>query len=150
MRTQIKNNDVWVNGKPKLNEWFRKQVGTLSDGNAIWQEQRNIKAVPTNPAITLTVTLDKYQCSVGDTVNYTIDFSESITAPSIVPISVTDRQGKHITNIGCTITDGKATGSFSMPVAGDFTVTNESINFHKISIGTELEIANDFWLRVYQ
>ena len=101
-------------------------------------------------AIILDVTLDKYQCLVGDNVNYTIDFSESITVASIVPISVTDRQGRHITNIGCTITDGKAKGSFSMPVAGDFTVTNESINFHKISIGTELKIANDFWLRVYQ
>ena len=100
--------------------------------------------------ITLTVTLDKYQCKIGGTVNYTIDFSENITIPDVVPISVTDRQGKHITNIGCKITDGKATGSFSMSVAGDFTVTNESINFHKISIDTELKIANEFWLRVYQ
>ena len=114
-----------------------------------YQYNEPVIIAPVEP-ITLTVTLDKYQCKIGEEVNYTIEFSKPLTVDYIVPISVTDRQGNHITNIGCTIKDGKASGSFSMSVAGDFTVTNESINFHEIAIDTELKIANEFWLRVYQ
>ena len=145
-------NKRWINEeKPKGGDTYLVSNGEKAAGGdyAGHTSIYTIEAVLPKP-ITLTVTLDKYQCKIGEEVNYTIEFSKPLTVADIVPISVTDRQGNHITNIGCTIKDGKASGSFSMLVAGDFTVTNESINFHKISIDSQLEIANEFWLRVYQ
>ena len=143
------NSIITPEREPKAGEWSRV---TDSENTKFVKYCQHVDRTPkkTVEPITLTVTLDKYQCKIGEEVNYTIEFSKPLSVDDIVPISVTDRQGKHITNIGCTITDGKASGLFSMPVAGDFTVTNESINFHKISIDSQLEIANEFWLRVYQ
>ena len=149
---KILHNKTWINEeKPNVGEeYLVASGGELVDGKLVGHGGHTAVYRSDVTPITLTVTLDKYQCKIGEEVNYTIEFSKPLTVDYIVPISVTDRQGNHITNIGCTIKDGKASGSFSMLVAGDFTVTNESINFHKIAIDTELKIANEFWLRVYQ
>jgi len=100
--------------------------------------------------ILVTVELSESQCKLGAEVHYTITFDQPITVPFIVPISVSDRNGNHITNIGCTVTDGVATGSFTMAVAGDFTVTDEAINYHHTVITAPLKLAKKPWLRVYQ
>jgi len=104
----------------------------------------------TGQTIKVVVLLSHQQCEIGTVVSYTITFSEPITIVSVVPISISDRNGDHVTNIGCTIVDGEASGTFMMDRAGDFTVTNEDINFHKSTITTELELTNQPWLRVYQ
>lgn len=115
-----------------------------------WQIRKYTAEAEAPDPIMVTVSLDKTNCAVGDTVNYDITFSESITVPYIVPISVSDRNGNHVTNIGCTVTDGSATGLFAIERAGDFTVTDEAINFHHTVIEAPLKLTNQPWLRVYQ
>lgn len=150
MRQQIKIDDVWVEGAPEINEWCRQQVGVFPNGDPIWQEQRHTEqAIEVGPII-VTVDLSEAQCKLGAAVNYTITFSQPITVPLVVPISVSDRNGKHITNIGCDVTNGLAEGSFIMAVAGDFTVTDEAINFHHTVIAAPLKLTEQPWLRVYQ
>lgn len=133
---------------------YRKPVGGqiidgVLTGNG-W-EQKTYQTTPEEIApIMLTVVLSKNQCLLGESIDYTINFSEPITVLFIVPISVTDRNGNHITNIGCTVTDGVATGSFTTAKAGDFTVTNEAINYHHTVIEAKLELTEQPWLRVYQ
>lgn len=100
--------------------------------------------------IEVDLTLSTEQCAVGETVTYDITFSENITVPVKVPISVFDRNGQHVTNIGCDVTDGKSSGSFVMQSAGDFTVTDEAINYHRKVIDKELKLKVQPWLRVYQ
>lgn len=100
--------------------------------------------------IIVNVDLSESQCKLGTSVDYTITFSQPITVPFVVPISVSDRNGNHITNIGCNVVDGVAIGSFTMAVAGDFTVTDEAINYHHTVITAPLELAEQPWLRVYQ
>lgn len=102
------------------------------------------------PILGVSVTLSKYSCPVGTEVSYTVEFDQPITVPDIVPISITDRNGNHITNIGCTVTNGLSEGAFTMQSAGDFTVTNESINFHDTLIEARLMLKKQPWLRVYQ
>lgn len=100
--------------------------------------------------IMVTVDLSEEQCKLGTSIDYTITFSQPITVPFVVPISVSDRNGNHITNIGCTVTNGIATGSFTMAVAGDFTVTDEAINYHHTVLAAPLKLVEQPWLRVYQ
>ena len=112
-------------------------------------EQKKYPKQDLDPII-VTVTLSKYKCLLGDSVEYSINFSEPLTVDQIVPISVTDRNGDHVTNIGCSVNNGVSSGSFTMTETGDFTVTNESINYHSSSIPVKLKIDKEFWLRVYQ
>ncbi len=100
--------------------------------------------------IDVTVTLSDDSCLIGTPIEYLIEFSESVTVPGIVPISITDRNGNHVTNIGCSIKSGKANGSFTMDKAGDFTVTDKAINYHKTAIIADLKLTSQPWLRVYQ
>ncbi len=122
----------------------------ISVGGGGW-EQKTYQTPPEEVTpIMVTVTLSETRCLLGTEIMYNITFSEAITVPFIVPISVSDRNGNHITNIGCTVTDGAATGSFTMDKAGDFTVTNEAINYHHTVIERPLELTEQPWLRVYQ
>ncbi|MCP4060773.1 MAG: hypothetical protein GY820_35105 [Gammaproteobacteria bacterium] len=106
---------------------------------------------PAKPqCIDITVTLSDDSCLIGAPIEYLIEFSENVTVPGIVPISITDRNGNHVTNIGCSIKDGKASGTFTMGKAGDFTVTDEAINYHKAAIIADLRLTSQPWLRVYQ
>ena len=118
-------------------------------GQGGWEQKIYITPVE-ETIITLTVALSETQCTLGTPINYTVTFSENITVPFVVPISVSDRNGNHITNIGCTVTDGVATGTFTMDRAGDFTITNEAINYHHTVIEATLELDEQPWLRVYQ
>lgn len=45
MRQQIKVNGIWIDGVPSVNEWYRQQVSALSNGEPVWQEQRNVEVV---------------------------------------------------------------------------------------------------------
>lgn len=108
------------------------------------------KAPSPTSTIGVTVVLSKTQCKLGESVAYAISFDQPITVPFVVPISIIDRNGDHVTNIGCTVTDGSASGSLIMPRAGDFTVTDEAINFHHETIKTPLKLTKQPWLRVYQ
>ena len=145
---KIKVDGIWVYGIPAIDEWYKQEVAT-----GVWQEQRNVeKAIEPEelPPILITVDLSTYSCKIGEAIGYTITFSEAVTVPFIVPISVTDRNGNHVTNIGCTVTDGVATGEFTLEEAGDFTVTDEAINYHHTVITAPLKMTSEFWLRVYQ
>jgi hypothetical protein len=142
MNYKILVDGEWVLGTPADGEWCKAEVATNT-----WQEQRYFEP---EDKITITVDLSAEQAALGEAVSYTVTFSEPITIPTIVPISVSDRNGKHITNIGCAVANGTATGSFTMPHAGDFTVTNEAINYHRKLITQKLELVEQPWLRVYQ
>lgn len=119
------------------------------DGTRVTKKQYVPHSTPVDP-IMVAVSLSEAQCSLGTEVGYTITFSQPITVPFVVPISVSDRNGNHITNIGCNVVDGVANGSFTMAVAGDFTVTDEAINYHHTVITAPLKLAEQPWLRVYQ
>ena len=133
---------------------YRKPVGgKMVDGVLVgngWEQKVYLAPEPEIAEITLTVILSAYQCKLGDPIDYDITFSEDITVPFIVPISVSDRNGNHVTNIGCTVTNGKSVGTFIMPSTGDFTVTNEAINYHHTVIEAPLKLTSQPWLRVYQ
>lgn len=143
----------WVDcTEPELNEGdvYRVPVGgDISKGTNGWH-QRTFVTEKQEESILLTVSLSEVSCLIGSAVDYEITFSESISVPYIVPISVSDRNGNHVTNIGCSVKDGKATGSFKLDSAGDFTVTNEAINFHNSLITKKLKLTSQPWLRVYQ
>jgi len=132
--------------EPVSGDWIRVTNGK---SRREYEYQEPTPAVEED-AIILTVTLGKDIAQVGEPVNYTIEFSEPITVPGIVPISVSDRNGMHVTNIGTEIRAGVASGTFIMDRAGDFTVTEEAINFHKGRIPRKLKLGNLVWLRVYQ
>jgi hypothetical protein len=99
---------------------------------------------------------------IDDTVSvgYTIKFSEDIESPVDinVPISITDRNGDHVDNVGLYIPANTPTsefaGEFATNKRGDFTVTNDAINFHESTgmniINRKLILATQPWLRVYQ
>lgn len=139
----IKETDIAASPErlPVNGEWARYPNGVKKE----YYEQADTKE-----PILVTVVLSKNQCLLGESVDYTITFDQPITVPYIVPISVSDRNNKHITNIGCTVQNGVATGSFIMGSAGDFTVTNEAINFHNTVIEAPLQLTEQPWLRVYQ
>ena len=139
-------NDSWTDVNEE--DLVSGDIYRTPSGNG-WIEQPYSVVEEVKP-ITVTVALSETQCALGTLVNYNITFSEAITVPFIVPISVSDRNGSHITNIGCTVTSGVATGSFTMDRAGDFTVTNEAINYHHTVIEAPLELTEQPWLRVYQ
>lgn len=126
-----------------------KVINDVLTGNGWEQKTYQTPSAEPDP-IMVTVALSETQCALGEPITYTITFSEAITVPFIVPISVSDRNGNHITNIGCTVTDGAASGSFTMAQAGDFTVTNEAINYHHNAITESLKLVEQPWLRVYQ
>ena len=111
---------------------------------------RTRKAPPAKDFIGIQFNLSKTQCGVGESVDFEVQFSRPITVPQVVPISVSDRNGNHVTNIGISIVDGRAVGRFTPPHAGDFTVTNEAINYHRVLIDAELQLISQPWLRVYQ
>lgn len=113
--------------------------------------------------LSVTVTLDKTSAKLvnGEAiVNYTIEFDEPIESPIAitVPISITDRNNMHVDNIGLDIEANLPTkifsGSFAIEKRGDFTVTDEAINFHESTgmniINRPLKLIKQPWLRVYQ
>ena len=142
-------------------EWVDAVESDLQDGEKIRilyggvlsaHYVESIYKTPEEPEqiISVTVTLDKSSCLIGDTVAYTVTFSEPITINDVVPISVIDRNGVHVSNIGCNVNNGVATGTFNTNKAGDYTVTNEAINFHKNLIAANLVLTEQPWLRVYK
>jgi hypothetical protein len=144
MIIEVFEGDSWIKREPSQGEKYRVIVNGQIELVSFWNE--SLKESP----IMVTVSLSKERCTVGELVDYTIDFSEPITVQDVVPISVSDRNGNHVTNIGCTVIDGSASGSFIMEKAGDFTVTNEAINYHRKQINAVLELTEQPWLRVYQ
>lgn len=146
MITKIYVNGEWVEGEPTQDG--QKYRVYLNETPESGYSELTYKVDALEP-IMVTVSLDKSQCEIGTAVNYDISFSEPITVPFIVPISVSDRNGNHIRNIGCSVTDGVATGSFTMNESGDFTVTDEAINYHHTVIERPLKLVEQPWLRVY-
>ncbi len=139
--------DRWSKGEPVDGEWVA-YIG--ADGGRIETYFNRELSPSREPTAYITVTLSDTSCLVGTPIEYLIEFSEDITVPGIVPISITDRDGNHVTNIGCSIENGKASGSFTMGKAGDFTVTDKAINYHKTAIIADLKLISQPWLRVYQ
>lgn len=150
-------NDNWVDcSESELvnNDIYRVAVGgKLVNGKLVnngWEQKQHYTPEPAIEPVEITVELSAYQCKLGATIDYTITFSQSITVDGVVPISISDRNGNHVMNIGCIVNKGKSSGSFTMSNTGDFTVTNKAINFHKKSIMSELVLTEQPWLRVYQ
>lgn len=136
--------------------------GEMPEDNSTYDGDKFTPPVKTSP-ILVNVTLDKNSAKLVNgvvTVNYTIEFSEPIVSPVNVdvPISVTDRNGLHVDNIGLSVTANtpttEFTGSFSIEKRGDFTVTDEAINFHESTnmniIARKLKLVKQPWLRIYQ
>ena len=120
-------------------------------------------AIEVKEPILVTVFLDRNSAKLvagGVLINYTITFGEPIESliDMDIPISITDRNGDHVDNIGLSIIANtpkeEFKGSFVIDKRGDFTVTDEAINFHESTgmnlIPKPLKLTNQPWLRVYQ
>lgn len=112
-------------------------------GNGGWQQQAYQN--PT-PVINVTMTGDKTVMTIGDTLNFTVSFDDK-TFNGHVTISVTNRIGYQVDNIGIEMLNGECSTGIYTPVKSlDYFVTNNGINFH--DTGVKYLMEDQFSVRV--
>jgi len=102
------------------------------------------------PYIELTVSVDKSQYKVGELITFTGEFNDKSLSIPIIPISVLNRDGQHVDNIGVQVNKGVISGSAKFDKTGDFYINNKGINFHKNVIPIELKLLREIMFRVYR
>jgi len=112
-------------------------------GDGGWQQQ--VYSEP-EPIIDITMTADKTVMSLGETLNFTLSFSDK-TFTGHVTISVTDRQNTQLDNIGVEVVLGECNNGTYTPVKSlDYFVTNVGINFY--NTGVKYVMDEEFNIRV--
>lgn len=131
-------------------EWVDVNESDLVNGDIYrisigggWQQQ--VYQEP-EPVINITMTGDKAVMTLGDTLNFTVSFDDK-TFTDHVTISVTDRDGLQVDNIGIEMVNGECSNGTYTPVKSlDYFVTNEGINFY--NTGVKYVMADEFNIRV--
>jgi len=100
--------------------------------------------------IDLEVAVDKHQYAIGEIITFTGEFSDKSLNISIVPITILDRNGRHVDNIGVEVKEGLISGAVKFNKPGDYYISHEGINYHKNIIPIELRLKKEVSFRVYR
>lgn len=100
--------------------------------------------------IDLEVAVDKSQYKIGEIITFTGEFSDDSLNIPIVPITILDRNGQHVDNIGVEVKDGLINGAVKFNKPGDYYITNKGINYHKNLLPIELRLKKEVSFRVYR
>jgi hypothetical protein len=93
------------------------------------------------PIVEVEFSLSTSLAAVGQEITYIVRTDPTINKPdAIIPLSITDRNGQHVGNIGLVFENGIAQGAVSFSKTGDYYITEEAINFHADMLGTTIKI----------
>lgn len=97
--------------------------------------------------ISLIITVDKTDVDVGEAVTYSGSFDPPLDIPRI-PLSLVDREGKHVKNVKVSSVSGIVSGTFKFDKSGDYRITNSGINHHKHIFKTNIKLQDEILIRV--
>jgi hypothetical protein len=93
------------------------------------------------PVVEIEISLSTSLAVVGQEITYIIRTDPAINRPATtIALSISDRNGQHVGNIGIVFIEGIAQGVVSFSKTGDYYITEEAINFHASTLGTTIKI----------
>ena len=138
MKTQIKKEGEWIFGTPSINEWYREEVGTFSNGDIAWLEKRNVVLEPEPELIQITITDINGPNTKRVNSDFTsascyelkdIHISGTVNVPDrIVEMTVSRDDGRLFFFEG-EIKNGLFNVIFNFPTVGRFTYSDFEANF---------------------
>ena len=144
MINQVLDSDGnWIDGSPtEEGQEYRVQIPV---GEGFGYEYRKHSTI--SSTLEITVVFDSELCTIEHVVLYTITLGEPLNI-DVFPLSIMDRNGNHVTNLACKVTDGQGSGTVAFDSAGDYTVTNNGLNYHHNVLTQDLVLTTQPWIRV--
>ena len=96
----------------------------------------------------LSVSVDKTQYKVNDIVKFEGVFENDSVNIQDLPITILDRDGKHVDNIAVNVVNGVISGEVTFDKTGDYYITHRGINFHRDVFTAELILETEIKFRV--